>query len=85
MREFEAKLKFILDPNTIPVAGTPVFDWPLKTSSLPKILVAQSLLNVIQVFTVGELTIPVSIWVRRVVLLFTRLYLVRYERLAILT
>ncbi len=30
MREFEAKLKFILDPNTIPSAGTPVFDWPLK-------------------------------------------------------
>lgn len=30
MREFEAKLQFILDPNTIPVAGTPVFDWPLK-------------------------------------------------------
>jgi murein DD-endopeptidase MepM/ murein hydrolase activator NlpD len=30
MREFEAKLKFILDPNTIPTAGTAVFDWPLK-------------------------------------------------------
>jgi len=30
MREFEAKLKFILDPNTIPAPGTPVFDWPLK-------------------------------------------------------
>jgi len=30
MRDFEAKLQFILDPNTIPVPGTPVFDWPLK-------------------------------------------------------
>lgn len=30
MREFEAKLQFILDPNTIPVPGTAVFDWPLK-------------------------------------------------------
>jgi murein DD-endopeptidase MepM/ murein hydrolase activator NlpD len=30
MREFEAKLQFILDPNTIPSPGTQVFDWPLK-------------------------------------------------------
>ncbi|HMO77769.1 MAG TPA: peptidoglycan DD-metalloendopeptidase family protein [Candidatus Paceibacterota bacterium] len=30
MREFEAKLQFILDPNTIPISGTAVFDWPLK-------------------------------------------------------
>ncbi len=30
MRDFEAKLQFILDPNTIPAPGTPVFDWPLK-------------------------------------------------------
>ncbi len=29
MRDFEAKLQFFLDPNTIPVAGTPVFIWPL--------------------------------------------------------
>jgi murein DD-endopeptidase MepM/ murein hydrolase activator NlpD len=37
MREFEAKLKFILDPNTIPTPGTPVFDWPLK-----KVIVTQN-------------------------------------------
>jgi len=30
MRDFEAKLQFILDPNTIPSPGTQVFDWPLK-------------------------------------------------------
>lgn len=30
LRDFEAKLQFILDPNTIPGAGTTVFDWPLK-------------------------------------------------------
>jgi len=30
LREFEAKLQFILDPNTIPNPGTAVFDWPLK-------------------------------------------------------
>lgn len=30
MREFEAKLQFILDPTTIPAAGTRVFDWPLS-------------------------------------------------------
>jgi murein DD-endopeptidase MepM/ murein hydrolase activator NlpD len=29
MRSFESQLQFILDPNTIPVAGTQVFDWPL--------------------------------------------------------
>lgn len=29
MREFESKLQFILDPNTIPAPGTRVFDWPL--------------------------------------------------------
>lgn len=29
MREFESKLQFILDPNTIPAAGTRVFSWPL--------------------------------------------------------
>jgi len=26
--DFESKLQFILDPNTIPAAGTPVFAWP---------------------------------------------------------
>lgn len=30
MRDFEAQLQFILDPNTIPPPGTPVFDWPVK-------------------------------------------------------
>ncbi len=30
MRSFEAKLQFILDPTTIPTAGTAVFAWPLK-------------------------------------------------------
>lgn len=29
MRDFEAKLKFILDPTTIPAAGSAVFAWPL--------------------------------------------------------
>lgn len=29
MRDFEAKLQFILDPNTIPSPGTAVFDWPI--------------------------------------------------------
>ena len=30
MRDFEAKLKFILDPSSIPAAGTAVFAWPLS-------------------------------------------------------
>ena len=29
VREFESQLRFILDPTTIPSAGTTVFDWPL--------------------------------------------------------
>lgn len=29
LRDFESKLQFILDPNTIPSPGTRVFDWPL--------------------------------------------------------
>ena len=29
MRDFEAKLTFILNPNTIPASGSRVFDWPL--------------------------------------------------------
>ncbi|MCA9355764.1 peptidoglycan DD-metalloendopeptidase family protein, partial [Candidatus Kaiserbacteria bacterium] len=29
MRDFESKLQFILDPNTIPAPGTAVFEWPL--------------------------------------------------------
>ena len=30
MRDYESKLKFILDPSTIPTSGTAVFAWPLK-------------------------------------------------------
>jgi murein DD-endopeptidase MepM/ murein hydrolase activator NlpD len=30
LRDFEAKLQFFLDPNTIPTPGTAVFDWPLQ-------------------------------------------------------
>lgn len=30
VRDFEAKLQFILDPTTIPAAGTAVFDWPIE-------------------------------------------------------
>ncbi len=30
IRDFETKLKFFLDPNSVPVPGTAVFDWPLK-------------------------------------------------------
>ncbi len=30
LRDFENKLQFILDPNTIPPPGMRVFDWPLK-------------------------------------------------------
>ncbi len=29
VRDYEAKLKFILDPTSIPTPGTPVFAWPL--------------------------------------------------------
>jgi murein DD-endopeptidase MepM/ murein hydrolase activator NlpD len=29
LRDFESKLQFILDPNTIPPAGTAVFNWPV--------------------------------------------------------
>lgn len=29
LRDFESKLQFILDPNTIPPKGTPVFNWPV--------------------------------------------------------
>mgnify|MGYP001290204838 CR=1 FL=1 len=36
LREFESRLQFILDPNTIPAPGTRVFDWPLN-----KIIVTQ--------------------------------------------
>lgn len=36
LRDFESKLQFILDPNTIPPPGTPVFNWPLD-----KIIVTQ--------------------------------------------
>ena len=30
LRDFESKLQFILDPNTIPPKGTPVFNWPVE-------------------------------------------------------
>ncbi len=30
MRDFESKLQFILDPNTIPAKGTKVFNWPVE-------------------------------------------------------
>jgi murein DD-endopeptidase MepM/ murein hydrolase activator NlpD len=30
MRDYESKLKFILDPSTIPTSGTAVFAWPVK-------------------------------------------------------
>lgn len=31
MRDFEAKLTFILNPNSIPAEGSAVFSWPLKS------------------------------------------------------
>lgn len=31
LRDFESKLQFILDPNTIPSAGSAVFNWPLDS------------------------------------------------------
>lgn len=30
LRDLEAQLQFILDPNTIPTPGTAVFNWPVK-------------------------------------------------------
>jgi len=30
VQDIESQLKFILDPNTIPTPGTPVFRWPLE-------------------------------------------------------
>lgn len=36
MRDFESQLQFILDPNTVPSPGTPVFRWPLD-----KIIITQ--------------------------------------------
>jgi murein DD-endopeptidase MepM/ murein hydrolase activator NlpD len=30
LRSFESQLQFILDPNTIPPPGTPVFRWPVE-------------------------------------------------------
>ncbi len=32
MREFESKLQFILDPNTIPAPGTQIFSWPIANT-----------------------------------------------------
>lgn len=31
LRDFESRLQFILDPNTIPPKGTAVFKWPLQS------------------------------------------------------
>ena len=31
MRDFESKLRFVLDPATIPTAGSTVFQWPLAS------------------------------------------------------
>ncbi len=31
LRAFESELQFILDPSTVPTAGTAVFAWPLKS------------------------------------------------------
>ncbi|MFT7507250.1 MAG: murein DD-endopeptidase MepM/ murein hydrolase activator NlpD [Acidimicrobiales bacterium] len=30
VRDIESQIQFILDPNTIPIPGTPVFQWPLS-------------------------------------------------------
>lgn len=30
LRDFESKLQFILDPNTVPAKGTRVFNWPVE-------------------------------------------------------
>lgn len=31
LRDFEARLQFVLDPTTIPLAGTAVFGWPIES------------------------------------------------------
>ncbi len=31
LRDFESKLQFILDPNTVPARGTAVFNWPVES------------------------------------------------------
>ncbi len=37
LSDFESKLKFILDPNTIPPKGTVVFDWPLENVTITQL------------------------------------------------
>lgn len=37
LREFEAQLQFILDPNTIPPSGTQVFDWPVDNVTITQL------------------------------------------------
>ena len=37
MREYESKLQFILDPKTIPAAGSGVLTWPFKAGYKPPI------------------------------------------------
>lgn len=37
MRDFESKLQFILDPNTIPSPGTAVFNWPVANPRITQL------------------------------------------------
>ncbi len=37
LRDFESKLQFILDPNTVPPKGTVVFDWPVKNVTITQL------------------------------------------------
>jgi len=37
LRDFESKLQFILDPNSIPKLGTIVFDWPLQNFTITQL------------------------------------------------
>lgn len=37
LREYESQLKFVLDPTTIPSAGTAVFNWPLTNITITQL------------------------------------------------
>ena len=37
LRDFESKLQFILDPNTIPPKGTAVFNWPVESVTITQL------------------------------------------------
>jgi len=37
LRDFESKLQFILDPNTIPPRGTKVFNWPVENVKITQL------------------------------------------------